>query len=105
MVLKQLRAYKNSNGGQKGVVFTSSTGSGKTLAFLTPSLFINNGIIIIIAPLNILSEQFKQRLEDVGIHAANVTGKHIPDDLFKVSLRKVVSIMSSNDINIAYIGD
>ena len=45
---------------------------------------VTNGITIIIAPLNVLSEQFQQCLESVGIHAANVTGKHIPDELFKV---------------------
>lgn len=93
---KQLIAYQKPIESRKGVVFTSGTGSGKTLCFLIPSLFVNTGITIIIAPLNVLSEQFQQRLESVGIQAANVTGKHIPDELFKVGLH-IYSQIPVND--------
>lgn len=89
VALEQLKAYQQPADSRKGVVFTSSTGSGKTLTFLIPSLFINDGIIIVIAPLNVLSDQFHRDLEAVGIRTANATGKHISDELFQVSKSKI----------------
>lgn len=71
--------------GLRDVVCISGTGSGKTLTFWMPLLFREDGIQIIITPLNILGEQNRKQLEDLGISAVTITGESATAEIFKVS--------------------
>jgi superfamily II DNA helicase RecQ len=69
---------------KKHVVTISPTGSGKTLTFWMPLLFNDDGIMILITPLNVLGEQNVDELTRLGIPAVNVTAETATDRLFKV---------------------
>ncbi|KIK81640.1 hypothetical protein PAXRUDRAFT_155609 [Paxillus rubicundulus Ve08.2h10] len=66
-------------------VFTvSPTSSGKTLTFWIPLLFNNNGIIIIITPLNILGEKICDEAIQCGFPAINLCAATALDQAYKI---------------------
>ena len=70
----------------KDVICISAMGSGKTLTFWMPLLFCNDGIQIIISPLNILGTQNVNELAAVGIPAIAITADTATYQNFKVIL-------------------
>lgn len=70
--------------GDKHVLSIARTGSGKTLTFWIPILLTDDGIIIVVVPLNILAEQNVSRLTRAGINALVITGKTATASNFKV---------------------
>lgn len=56
------------------------------LAFFWPFLFNNNGISIMVTPLNSLAEQMTIDTNRLGITTANITDDNGNDDIFKVSI-------------------
>ena len=70
----------------KNVFTFAPTGAGKTLTFWIPLLFNNNGIQILITPLNILGDKNVREIAELfGIHAVNVTSDTATNTLFAVS--------------------
>ncbi|KIJ11128.1 hypothetical protein PAXINDRAFT_15948 [Paxillus involutus ATCC 200175] len=67
----------------KDVFTVSPTGSGKTLTFWIPLLFNNNGIIIIITPLNILGEKICDEVIQRGFPAINLCAETATDQAYK----------------------
>ncbi|KAI0669881.1 P-loop containing nucleoside triphosphate hydrolase protein [Trametes maxima] len=57
------------------VVCISGTGSGKTLTFWMPLLFCEDGIQVVITPLNILGNQNTVQLERLGIRAIAISAQ------------------------------
>jgi superfamily II DNA or RNA helicase len=51
----------------KDIISIAATGSGKTLTFWMPLLFKNEGIQIVVTPLNILGKQNVNSLAKLGI--------------------------------------
>ncbi|OBZ77631.1 ATP-dependent DNA helicase RecQ [Grifola frondosa] len=70
---------------QKRNVFTiAPTGSGKTLTFWIPLLFNDNGILILVTPLNILGDKnVAEVMRQFGINAVNITAETATDAVFK----------------------
>ena len=71
---------------QKKNVFTfAPTGAGKTLTFWILLIFNDNGIQILVTPLNILGDKNAQEIADLlSITAVNVTSATATDELFHV---------------------
>ncbi|KII91007.1 hypothetical protein PLICRDRAFT_553037 [Plicaturopsis crispa FD-325 SS-3] len=69
---------------RKNVFTIAPTGSGKTLTFWIPLLFNDNGIQILVTPLNILGDKNVLEITELfGISAVNVTSETATDALFK----------------------
>lgn len=75
----------------KDVVSIASTGSGKTLTFWMPLLFSQEGIQIVVTPLNILGEQSVRTLAKLGIKGISMTADTATKNNFKVrtQLRRI----------------
>ena len=71
--------------GEKNVLSISRTGSGKTLTFWLPLVLCDDGIIIVVLPLNILAKQNLDQLSQAGINAVVITGETATPDNFEVS--------------------
>ncbi|KAL1751931.1 P-loop containing nucleoside triphosphate hydrolase protein [Schizophyllum commune] len=61
----------------------SATGSGKTITFLAPLLFVPQGTLVIISPLNLLSEQIATQLQNMRIPAIAVTAGNATRNVFQ----------------------
>lgn len=70
--------------GDKHVVSIARTGSGKTLTFWIPVILTDDGILIVVVPLNILAEQNVSRLTQAGIKALVITGETATASSFEV---------------------
>ena len=68
----------------KDIVSIAATGSGKTLTFWMPLLFSQEGIQIVVTPLNILGEQNVQTLTKLGIKGISMTAETATKENFKV---------------------
>ncbi|KAI0310478.1 P-loop containing nucleoside triphosphate hydrolase protein, partial [Amylostereum chailletii] len=66
--LWQLKVAEAILKGDKDITCIAGTGQGKTLTFWMPLLF-EEGIQIVVSPLNILGKQHVESLEKQGIHA------------------------------------
>ena len=84
--LWQARATQEILRGEKDVICVSPTGSGKTLTFWMPLLFREDGIQIVVTPLNILGTQNKAELASYGISAIAVSAETASPRLFEVQL-------------------
>lgn len=71
--------------GEKHVLSVARTGSGKTLTFWLPLVLCDDGIIIVVLPLNILAKQNLDQLSRVGINAVVITGETATPESFEVS--------------------
>ena len=60
---------------EKDVMSIAPTGAGKTMTFWMPLLFKEDGIVVVITPLNILGSLNQKKLEQMGIAAIN-SGEH-----------------------------
>jgi superfamily II DNA helicase RecQ len=69
---------------RRDLVTLAPTGSGKTLTFWIPLLFNEDGITVVITPLNVLGEKNVKELSDISIAAINLTAKSASDAVFKV---------------------
>ncbi|KAJ7231791.1 P-loop containing nucleoside triphosphate hydrolase protein [Mycena rebaudengoi] len=78
--LKVVRAILKRD---KDVASIAATGSGKTLTFWMPLLFIENGIQIVITPLNILGKQNVESLAKVGISTICITAETATEENFQ----------------------
>jgi superfamily II DNA helicase RecQ len=72
----------------KDIISIAATGSGKTLTFWMPLLFKNEGIQIIVTPLNILGKQNIDSLTACGIRGVTVTAENATKYTFKVRLTR-----------------
>src|SRR5882762_9364836 len=69
----------------KNVFTFAPTGAGKTLSFWILLLFNDNGIQILVTPLNILGDKNAREIADLfDISAVNVTAEMATNVLFKV---------------------
>ena len=70
---------------QKKKCTFAPTGAGKTLTFWIPLIFNDNGIQILVTPLNILRDKNVQEIADLlSITAVNVKSATAMNELFKV---------------------
>ncbi|KAG2741977.1 P-loop containing nucleoside triphosphate hydrolase protein [Suillus brevipes Sb2] len=67
---------------KKNVFTISPTGSGKTFTFWIPLLFNDNGIILIVTPLNILGEKTHDEAKTLGFPAYNLSADNATDEAF-----------------------
>lgn len=72
--------------GDKHVLSISRTGSGKTLTFWLPILLSEDGVLIVIVPLNLLGKQNVDQLSRIGISAIVLTGETATQANFEVSI-------------------
>lgn len=88
------------------VIACATTGAGKTLTFWIPLLMaledgMKDPMVIIVTPLNLLSEQNIASLAKVNIPAVAVSRETASAELFKVSGRRAITInpeiLMSND--------
>ena len=70
--------------GDKHVLSISRTGSGKTLTFWLPIVLCDDGIVIVVLPLNILAKQNLDQLTRAGINAIVITGDTATPENFEV---------------------
>ncbi|KAL1687149.1 P-loop containing nucleoside triphosphate hydrolase protein [Schizophyllum commune] len=68
---------------QRDHCLISATGSGKTVTFLGPLLFVPQGTIIIITPLNLLSDQVASQLNRIGIPAIALSAENAHQRTFQ----------------------
>ncbi|KAG1727080.1 uncharacterized protein EDB91DRAFT_1035249, partial [Suillus paluster] len=54
----------------------SKAGSGKMFTFWIPLLFNDNGIILIVTPLNILGEKIHKKAKMLGFLAYNLSAEN-----------------------------
>jgi len=71
----------------RDIVSIAATGAGKTLTFWMPLLFRNDGIQIIITPLNILGKQNVEDLAALGISGIALSAENATPANFKVSMQ------------------
>ena len=71
--------------GDKHILSISRTGSGKTLTFWIPVLLMDDGIQIVVIPLNLLGKQDVEQLARVNISAIVLTGETATPSNFAVS--------------------
>ncbi len=64
----------------------AGTGSGKTMTFWMPLLLREDGIQIVVVPLNVLGKQNVDQLVKAGIPAIAITGENATEENFKVCL-------------------
>ncbi|KLO04348.1 P-loop containing nucleoside triphosphate hydrolase protein, partial [Schizopora paradoxa] len=69
--------------GDKHVCCIAGTGSGKTLTFWMPLLLREDGIQIVVVPLNILGKQDVDDLKKAGIPAITITAENATEENFK----------------------
>ena len=75
----------------KNVFTFSPTGAGKTLTFSIPLLFNDNGIQILVTPLNLLGDKNVREIAELfGISSVNVTAQTATDELFKVKYCEIL---------------
>ena len=81
----------------KNVIINVGTGMGKTLAFLLPILLWNEGILVIVTPLNVLGKQNEAQLTAAGIPAISISAETATSTNFAVrgSSRKSLSLLTS----------
>lgn len=70
--------------GDKHVLSIARTGSGKTLTFWIPILLTDDGITIIVVPLNLLAKQNVDQLGLVGINSIMITAETATPANFEV---------------------
>lgn len=83
--LWQAKAVQQAVKGDKDVVCIAPTGAGKTLTFWMPLLFREDGIQIVVTPLNLLGTQNVKELASYGIRACDVRAETATPKLFQVS--------------------
>ncbi|KZT63657.1 P-loop containing nucleoside triphosphate hydrolase protein, partial [Daedalea quercina L-15889] len=71
----QAEAVQQAVKGDNDVVLIAPTGSGKTLTFWMPLLFREDGIQIVVTPLNLLGSQNVSELKEYGIPACDDIGE------------------------------
>ncbi|CAK5275042.1 unnamed protein product [Mycena citricolor] len=81
--LWQIRVVEAVLAHDRDVITIAATGAGKTLTFWMPLLFCEDGIQIIVSPLNILGDQNVSQLEKLGIRAVNVTAETATQETFR----------------------
>lgn len=74
----------------KDVVACAATGAGKTLTFWIPLLMaqfdgMEDAVVMVITPLNLLGKQNTDSLAKAGISAVGVSRENATDKTFKVS--------------------
>lgn len=84
--LWQVKVSLASLRGDKHLLSISRTGSGKTLTFWMPVLLSEDGIIIVVVPLNVLAKQFVDQLNRVGISSIVLTAETATKANFEVRL-------------------
>ncbi|KZP14844.1 P-loop containing nucleoside triphosphate hydrolase protein [Athelia psychrophila] len=84
--LWQIRVVEGLLKHDKDIIAVAATGSGKTLTFWMPLLFREDGIQIIITPINYLGKQNVDSLANMpeGIEAITVTAKNATKETFEV---------------------
>lgn len=83
----QIQLEKKLSIQSQAVICLAPTGSGKSLAFVAPLLFNDNGISILITPLNILGTHTTTKVDGYNISVANTTGPGVCNTLYKVRTR------------------
>ncbi|THV04173.1 P-loop containing nucleoside triphosphate hydrolase protein [Dendrothele bispora CBS 962.96] len=69
---------------QKTVFTIARTGFGKTLTFWLPLLMKEDGVLLIVTPLNILGDKnAREVMEKLGVAGVNVTGQTATEKVFK----------------------
>ncbi|KIK17761.1 hypothetical protein PISMIDRAFT_34235, partial [Pisolithus microcarpus 441] len=71
--LWQLKVAKTILKGDKDIICITGTGMGKTLTFWMPLLFRENGMQIVVTPLNLLGKQNVAYLMKAGIRAISIS--------------------------------
>lgn len=84
--LWQVKVSLASLRGDKHLLSISRTGSGKTLTFWMPVLLSEDGVIIVVVPLNILAKQNADQLNRVGISSIVLTAETATKSNFEVRL-------------------
>ncbi|KAG2090508.1 hypothetical protein BD769DRAFT_1371631 [Suillus cothurnatus] len=67
---------------RKNVFMISLTGSGKMFTFWIPLLFNDNGIILMVTPLNILGKKTHNEAKMLGFPAYNLSAENATDEAF-----------------------
>lgn len=70
---------------ENNMINIAPMGSGKTLTFWMPLLFWENGIQIVVTPLNTLGMQNKQELARVGVHVMAIRAETATPQVFCMS--------------------
>lgn len=83
--LWQLRVVETLLKRDKDVISIAETGAGKTLTFMLPLEFCQDGIIIIITPLNLLGKQNVQTLTKMNIQGIALSAETATLENFRVS--------------------
>ncbi|KIK12390.1 hypothetical protein PISMIDRAFT_45357, partial [Pisolithus microcarpus 441] len=73
--LWQLKVAETILKGDNDVICVAGTGMGKTLTFWMPLLVRENGIQIVVTPLNLLGKQNVACLMKAGIQAISISGE------------------------------
>ena len=83
--------------GETDVICVARTGAGKSLTFYLPLLVRNDGIVIIVVPLNALASEMVATLTAMGINAIALTAATSNKKNFKVSYshNHLISIYST----------
>lgn len=70
----------------KDVFLVAPTGSGKSLTFLMPFIWQQDGVSLLISPLQLLGGQHANHaaLETLGVKSINLTSETASDTVFKV---------------------
>ena len=83
--LWQLRIVEALLKRDKDIVLIAETGGGKTLTFMLPLEFCQEGIIIVITPLNLLGKQNVDTLTKMGIRGIALSAETATRENFRVS--------------------
>ena len=83
--LWQAKAVPQAVKGDRDMLCIAPTGAGKTLTFWMPLLFREDGIQIVVTPLNLLGTQNVNELARYGISACDVRAETATPKLFQVS--------------------
>ncbi|KIK11093.1 hypothetical protein PISMIDRAFT_123296, partial [Pisolithus microcarpus 441] len=73
--LWQLKVAETILKGDKDIICIAGTGMGKTLTFWMPLLFREDGMQIVVTPLNLLGKQNVAYLSKAGIWAISISGE------------------------------